>query len=59
VTESFNLSKNKWTTQASMPQAVTGTGSAVNKGLLYCFGGGDRNSQFQGNVFKYVQIYQP
>jgi len=59
VTESFNLSKNKWTTQASMPQAVTGTGSVVNKGLLYCFGGGDRNSQFQGNVFNYVQIYQP
>jgi hypothetical protein len=34
-------------------------GSAVNKGLLYCFGGGDSTISFQGKVFNFVQIYQP
>ena len=58
VTESFSVAKNKWATLGAMPQAVTGAGNAVNKGLLYCFGGGDHNSQFQGNVYNYVQIYR-
>lgn len=58
VTESFKLSKNKWTTQASMPQAVTEPGSAVYKGRLYCIGGGSADVP-DGIVFNYVQIYQP
>lgn len=59
VTESFKLAKNKWTMLAPMPQAVITPGSAVNKGLLYCIGGGDIGTPFHGNVFNYVQIYQP
>ena len=59
LTESFSVTSNKWTTLTSMPLAVTFPGSAIDTGLLYCFGGSDRNSQFQGNVYNYVQIYQP
>ena len=59
VTESFKLSKNKWTTLASMPQGVISPGSAVNKGILYCFGGSNSGVFFQGSVFNYLQIYQP
>jgi len=56
VTESF---KKKWTTLASMPQAVVSPGFALNAGQLYCIGGGDNGTVFRGNVFNYVQIYQP
>jgi N-acetylneuraminic acid mutarotase len=59
LTESFSVTSNKWTTLTSMPLAVTFPGSAIDTGLLYCFGGSDRNSQFQGKVYNYVQIYQP
>jgi len=59
LTESFSVTSNKWTMLTSMPLAVTFPGSAIDAGLLYCFGGSDRNSQFQGNVYNYVQIYQP
>ena len=59
VTESFSMSKNKWVKLASMPQPVDAAGAAVSKGLLYCFGGGSSNVQFQGSVFSNVQIYQP
>ena len=59
LTESFSVTSNKWTTLTSMPQAVTFPGSAIDAGLLFCFGGSDRNSQFQGNVYNYVQIFQP
>jgi hypothetical protein len=59
VNESFNLSKNKWATLAPIPRPVAGAGSAVNKGRLYCFGGGDTTVSFQGKVFNLVQIYQP
>lgn len=54
--ESFNLRKDKWTTQAPMPQPVFSPGSAVYKGLLYCLGGGDPNL---AGFVNYVQIYQP
>lgn len=62
VTESFKPSKNKWTTQASMPQAVGAPGSTVYQfkvggatdSVLYCFGGIS-----SGNVLNNVQIYQP
>jgi N-acetylneuraminic acid mutarotase len=59
VNESFNLSTTKWTTLAPIPNPVAAAGSAVNKGLLYCFGGGDNTVAFQGRVFNFVQIYQP
>jgi N-acetylneuraminic acid mutarotase len=59
VTESFKLLKNKWTNLASMPKAVIVPGSAAYRGLLYCIGGGDNGVPFQGNVFNYMQIYQP
>jgi hypothetical protein len=42
-----------------MPQAVVGPGSASVGGRLYCFGGADNGGLFLGNVFNYVQIYQP
>jgi len=58
-TQSFKLTKNKWTTQAALPQAAASLGSAVYKGVLYCFGGGSASTQFVGNVYDNVQIYQP
>jgi hypothetical protein len=59
VNELFNLSTNKWAPLAPIPHPVVAAGSAVNKGLLYCFGGGDNTVAFQGKVFNFVQIYQP
>jgi len=58
-TESFKVSKNKWTKETGMPQGLIWPGSAVYKNVLYCFGGGDQTVQFQGNVYNIVQIYQP
>jgi hypothetical protein len=57
VTESFNLSTNKWTAQASMPNAVMWSGSVVANGLMYCFGGTPSASGTTAD--NYVQIYQP
>ena len=59
VLEAYRKKTNSWTTLASMPQAVIGPGSAVVKNLLYCFGGSNNGGVFQGNVYDYVQIYQP
>ncbi len=59
VNESFNLTKNKWKSLATMPETVTDMSFAVYKGKLYCIGGGSYAIQFQGNVYDYVQIYQP
>lgn len=56
VNESFQLSKNKWTTLASMPQGSMFGSSAVYKGKLYCFGGW---SGWLGTPISNVQIYQP
>jgi hypothetical protein len=42
-----------------MPQAAADPAPAVYNGRLYCIGGGDHGSEFVGNVFNYVQIYQP
>ena len=56
VTESYNLSKNTWRTRAPMPQPAVAAGSAVYKGLLYCFGGW---ASWNGSVLDSVQIYQP
>jgi N-acetylneuraminic acid mutarotase len=57
VNESFQLSKNKWTTTlAPMPQATMLAASAVYKGQLYCFGGW---ATWVGAPISNVQIYQP
>ena len=59
ISGSYNITKNAWRTLASMPHAATAPGSALNNGLLYCFGGSDNTLPFQGTVFNYVQIYHP
>jgi hypothetical protein len=59
VTESFNVTTDKWTTQAAMPQAVIAPGSAVANGQLYCFGGSSTGVALTGSVYSNVQIYQP
>jgi N-acetylneuraminic acid mutarotase len=67
LTEAFNLKTNEWTTLASMPQPVAAATSVIYETVvdgvknytLYCFGGGDTTTPFQGNVYSYVQIYQP
>jgi len=57
VNESFQLSKNKWTTTlAPLPQGTMLAGSAVYKGRLYCFGGW---ATWEGAPISNVQIYQP
>lgn len=57
VNESFQLSKNKWTTTlAPMPQGTMLGGSAVYKGQLYCIGGW---ASWLGAPINNVQIYQP
>jgi large repetitive protein len=57
VNESFQLSKNKWTTTlAAMPQGTMLGASAVYKGQLYCIGGW---ATWEGAPVNNVQIYQP
>jgi hypothetical protein len=56
LNEAYNPGTKAWATLAPMPQAPgIATGSAVDGGNLYCFGGGI----FLTNVYDYVQIYQP
>jgi uncharacterized repeat protein (TIGR03803 family) len=54
--ESFNATKNKWTTLTAMPTAAAWQASAVGNGLVYCIGG---QTGFGGSVISNVQIYQP
>jgi N-acetylneuraminic acid mutarotase len=56
LTESFKLSKNKWTTLAAMPQATLLPASVVFKKQLYCIGG---ITTYEGTLLGNVQIYQP
>jgi N-acetylneuraminic acid mutarotase len=57
VNESFQLSKDKWTTTlAPMPQGTMLGSSAVYKGQLYCMGGW---ATWVGAPINNVQIYQP
>ena len=56
VTESFQLTKHKWTTLASVPQAIIFPASAVYKGQLYCIGGW---AAWGGPIINNLQIYQP
>jgi uncharacterized repeat protein (TIGR03803 family) len=56
LNEAYNPGTKKWVTLAPIPQAPgIASGSAVDGGNLYCFGGG----VFLTNVYDYVQIYQP
>ena len=60
VTQAYSLQTNSWTEGlASMPYAVVAPGSAMVGGLLYCLGGADTGAELQGNIYDYVQIYQP
>lgn len=59
ITESYNLTANSWTTLLPAPLAVIGALPAVSGNQLYCFGGTDNGSLFQGNIYNNVQIYQP
>lgn len=54
--DDFQLSKNKWTTTAPVPQSVMFPASAVFKKQLYCIGGWSANG---GPIINNVQIYQP
>ena len=54
--DDFQLSKNKWTTTAAVPQSVMFPASAVFKKQLYCIGGWGANG---GPIIGNVQIYQP
>jgi N-acetylneuraminic acid mutarotase len=54
--DDFQLSKNKWTTTATVPQSVMFPASAVFKKQLYCIGGWSANG---GPIIGNVQIYQP
>ncbi len=56
LNESFQLSKNKWTTLAPALQGNIFSASAVFKGQLYCIGGWASNG---GPIINNVQIYQP
>jgi N-acetylneuraminic acid mutarotase len=56
LTEAFQLTKNKWTTLAAMPQGTMLGSSAVYKGQLYCLGGW---ATWEGSPVSNVQIYQP
>ena len=60
VLEAYSAKTNSWTTGlASMPDAVANPGSAQVAGRLYCFGGSDISTPFQGRMFNSVQIYKP
>lgn len=57
TTESFQLSKNKWTTGLGpIPQSIFFPASAVFKGRLFCFGGWPN---WLGTPQNTVQVYQP
>jgi len=56
LTESFDGSSDTWTTLADNPQGTLGSGHAVYKGKLYCFGGA---ASYLGTLLNNVQIYQP
>jgi len=56
LNEYFQVSKNKWTTLAPMPQGTMVGASAVYKGQLYCIGGW---ATWRGTPIGNVQIYQP
>lgn len=56
VNEAYNAKTKSWASLAAIPNAVQTPASATVGGRLYCFGG---SSAGLGNIFDYVQIYQP
>ena len=42
-----------------MPYPMVAPSSAMVGGLLYCIGGADNGAELKGNIYNYVQIYQP
>ena len=57
LNESFNLTKNTWTTTLlPIPQGTMFAASAVADGQLYCFGGW---AVVNASAINNVQIYQP
>jgi hypothetical protein len=42
-----------------MPTAAVGTAGTTLNNVLYCVGGSNNGSLFQGMVFNNVQVYQP
>ena len=60
VMQAYSLQTNSWMTGlASMPHPAVAPGSAMVGGLLYCIGGADSGAELKGNIYNYVQIYQP
>ncbi len=58
--DAYTLKTNSWTPQlAHMPHGTINPGSASVGGRLYCFGGSNSGYPFSGNIYNYVQIYQP
>jgi N-acetylneuraminic acid mutarotase len=56
TTQIFNLKANSWSSGTAMPVAVRSAAGAVYRGKIYCFGGGETESDSAQNI---VQIYQP
>jgi hypothetical protein len=59
VVGSYDVGWNTGSDLLDEPLAVIGGLSAVSGNQLYCFGGTDNGSLFQGNIYNNVQIYQP
>jgi uncharacterized protein (TIGR03437 family) len=60
VAQAYSVQTNTWAAGlAPMPFATVTPGSAMVGGRLYCLGGADTGAQLKGNIFNYVQIYQP
>ena len=58
--DAYDGTKNSWTTGLpAMPIAAVNIASASVGGRLYCFGGSNAGDPGAGNIFNYVQIFQP
>jgi N-acetylneuraminic acid mutarotase len=58
--DAYDANSNAWASGLpTMTYAVVNAGSATIGGRLYCFGGSNNGSPSQGNIYNYVQIYQP
>jgi uncharacterized protein (TIGR03437 family) len=58
--DAYHADTNTWSTGLPlMPYAVVNVASASLGGRLYCFGGSDNGGLGNGNIFNYLQIYEP
>jgi uncharacterized protein (TIGR03437 family) len=58
--DAYHADTNTWQNGLpQMPHAAVNMGSASAGGKLYCFGGSNAGFVSAGNIFNYVQIYQP